>query len=117
MASRTAVVISGLTLGDPLTTRETVARETPALAATISSVGAASECVFAVIVHPPSAADTFVVDSPHDRRRGDPRLRLGDQLGVGQRTVLRRAHQRLVIDVHDAEPLLVTPCPLEVVEQ
>jgi hypothetical protein len=40
MASFTTATTSGVTFGEPLTTRETVARETPARAATISSVGA-----------------------------------------------------------------------------
>src|SRR3954463_14273794 len=40
MASRTAVVASTVTWGELLTTRLTVDRETPATAATCSSVGA-----------------------------------------------------------------------------
>ncbi len=40
MAAFTAVTTSGLTLGDPFTTRLTVARETFASRATSSSVGA-----------------------------------------------------------------------------
>lgn len=39
MAFRTDCASSGSTLGESFTTRDTVARETPASAATISSVG------------------------------------------------------------------------------
>ena len=48
MALFTASTTCGLTFGDPLTTRDTVARLTPAAAATISSVGA--DGVMATIV-------------------------------------------------------------------
>jgi hypothetical protein len=39
MADSTATLTSGETRGDPLITLETVARDTPASAATVSSVG------------------------------------------------------------------------------
>jgi hypothetical protein len=39
IAALTAVTVSGSTFGDPLTTRDTVARDTPATAATCSKVG------------------------------------------------------------------------------
>ena len=42
MARSTAFLAAGLTRGDPLTTRDTVARETPATSPTSSRVGCAS---------------------------------------------------------------------------
>src|SRR4051812_16240075 len=100
MARSTASRASGLTFGDPLTTRETVPRPTPARAATASRVGRA--CVR-------SRTGSFC------RWQADPASL--DHGGVPPGAALGDARLRPVVDVHEAEPLGVAPAPLEVVHQ
>src|SRR5580765_1536453 len=104
MARSTAFLASGLTRGEPLTTRDTVARETPATSPTCSSVGC---------VPWPRTVVTDRLSSSRIASQPVPR----DDIPVPQRAVLERARLRLVVDVHEAEPGRVALRPLEVVEQ
>src|SRR5690606_6136397 len=97
IASCTAASASGLTEVEPLTTRDTVERETPADAATSSMV--------ALMLSPLSVRKPGL----HRPGRDDPSV-----LPAG---VLHDALLGVVLDAHDAEALPVSPRPLVVVEQ
>src|SRR5690606_39756330 len=109
MAASTASRALALTLGEPLITRDTVPRPTPARAATSSSVGL-----------PPGRRSPFICPAP------SPLLRLfcitgqtttPDELGVPAGARLHRPPLGRVVHVDQAEPLAVPPGPLEVVHQ
>src|SRR6266542_3846882 len=151
MACSTRARRSGLTRGEPLTTRDTVARETPASAATCSSVGCAAGPALCGTVtsflpgrassagpagwgaSPPrlAVASRTLALAAH-RRFLSPRARpsralaslclnwraaLPDHLRVPERAVLGGALLGGEVDVDQAEPLRVSPGPLEVVHQ
>src|SRR5919198_1853659 len=109
----------GLTLGEPLTTRETVARETPASAATCSSVGCPAGPALCGTVTSFLRARCSSASSSRPAAPGSscPRRQaaLPDHLRVPQRAVLGGAPLGGEVDVHQAEPLRVSPGPLEVV--
>ncbi|GGO88817.1 hypothetical protein GCM10012280_30500 [Wenjunlia tyrosinilytica] len=67
MASCTAALACSLTLGDPLMTRETVPRPTPARTATSSSVGLRPRALVCVIPAPlpgPHTANYAMISPP-----------------------------------------------------
>src|SRR5690606_16384839 len=91
-----------LTRSEPLITRDTVPRPTPACRATASRVGLRSPSMLSLPGSSPAGA--------------------GKRPGAGDRrvpaaAVLDRAALRRVVDVHQSEPLGVSPSPLEVVQQ
>src|SRR4051812_38188409 len=95
MADSTASLTSGDTRGEPLITRDTVAWDTPAAAATVSRVG------FCRRTETSPTVDAVLLDhSP-----------------VPVRAVLPGARAGLPVDMDDAEPLRVPVGPLEVVQQ
>src|SRR5436190_23054522 len=96
MARCTAARACGLTCGEPLTTRDTVPRPTPARAATWSSVG--------------GLPDWFIRFLPG-------KAVVPDDLTVPMTAAFDDASLRRVVNVHQAEPLAVAPAPLEVVQQ
>src|SRR5215217_6479757 len=104
MAFSTTARASGLTCGDPFTTRETVPRPTPACAATWSSVGRPADRARGV--------RTIAVNSTS---RSHPGARPGvgaqrvvpDDVGVPGGTGFRRADLGRVVDMDEAEALLV----------
>src|SRR2546430_4014001 len=104
MARSTAFFASGLTRGEPFTTRDTVARETPATSPTSSSVGWVSRRREAVTGALPSS-------------RAAPQPVSSDHIAVPERAVLGHACLRLVVDVHQAEAWGVPLRPFEVVEE
>src|SRR3712207_9234049 len=81
------------TVVEPLTTRETVALETPARRATASRVGRSRVTIKSLQAVAP------------------------DDVRIPPRAVLRQACLRRVVDVHDAEPLGVPLRPFIVVHQ
>src|SRR4051794_1875968 len=89
----TASRIATATVVDPFTTRETVARETPARLATASRVGRSRTTI--------NSLQTVTAD----HSCVPPRAVLGDPLWRG------------VVDMHDAEPLGVALCPFKVGHQ
>src|SRR5690606_4004219 len=99
MAACTAVRASGLTAVEPLTTRDTVDRDTPAAAATSSMVARDDTAL-------PSAAAPARLQRP-----------CGDDPSVLATAVLHGALLSVVVDAHDSEALVVPPGPLEVVHQ
>src|SRR6478735_9840309 len=109
MARCTASRAVGLTAVDPLTTRETVDRDTPAAAATSSIVTARRD----VSVLMETASPRMLCVGAGSRVEGS----LGDDPRVGPSAVLHRTLLGVVVDADDAEPLLVPPGPLEVVQQ
>src|SRR6266540_1678572 len=152
MACSTTARRAGRTRGEPFTTRETVARETPASAATCSSVGCPAGAALCGTVtsflplsgrsagpaagwgaSPPRRAvtpDTLALAAHRlHPRRGSAVLvapmslclrrqaALPDHLRVPQRAVLGGALLGGEVDVDEAEPLRVSPGPLEVVHQ
>src|SRR6266545_7084630 len=151
MACSTRARRSGLTRGELFTTRETVARETPASAATCSSVGCPAGPALCGTVtsflpwsgksagpagwgaSPPRRAvtpDTIALAAHRLRslaRSWPPwppaslclrrQAALPDHLRVPQRAVLGGAPLGGEVDVDQAEPLRVSPGPLEVVHQ
>src|ERR1044072_1293783 len=102
MAASTASRTCGLTFGELLMTRDTVARDTPATAATVSRVGASPEGV--------SSGTVFFPVPP-------PTLVGGDHRRVPVRAVLERTTPGREVDVDDAEALRVPVRPLEIVQQ
>src|SRR3954462_1549393 len=85
--------MAAATVVEPLTTRETVARETPARLATASRVGRSRTTI--------NSLQTVAAD----------------HLGVPARAVLRHPLLRRVVHVHDAEALGVPLGPFKVVHQ
>ena len=96
----TASRIAGATEVEPLTTRETVALDTPARRATASSVG---------------RSRVTTVLTPRSAPVGDTVA--PDHLPVPLRAVLQHALLRAVVDVHDAEALRVPLGPFEIVHE
>src|SRR4051812_45589623 len=107
MARVTDSRASGLTALDPLTTRETVDRDTPAAAATSSIVTVSR--IASVVMALPS-----LLVLRNDARRGQVEGALADDATVFPSAVLDAALLGFIVDSHDPESLLVSPCPLEV---
>src|SRR5690348_5463985 len=95
---------SGRTWSDPLTTRDTVDLDTPASAAAASSVGATRR---------PGVSSVMMASltRPKSERAAS------DYAAVSDCTLFRRALLGVVVDAHDPEALVVSPCPLEVVHE
>src|SRR5919201_4420315 len=96
-----------LTRVEPLTTRETVARDPPASAATSSRVG----CTGGRTPSP------VIVTSPPRFRWWAVQTIASDGIAIPQSAVLEQAPSGRVVHVHDTEALRVPLCPLEVVQQ
>ncbi len=95
-ARSTVSLISGVTVDWPLTTRETVARETPARAATASRVG------------------RFIRRALSSSGRSWGEAVPPDDIPVAQPAVLGEPAPGLAVGVHDPEPPAVPIVPLEV---
>src|SRR5690606_4547309 len=122
-------IVCSVTRGEPLITRDAVELETPARAATSSRVGiqgcaaGAGSIVTSVSCCPSGAfsgprlgggtSTPYAIMTCGSVRDHMPL----DQPRHPPSAVLHRALQRVVIDVHDPEPLAVSVAPLEVVEQ
>src|SRR6478672_11767371 len=107
MAACTASTTSALTFGEALTTRETVDRETPASAATISRVGAERA----------EPASIVMLRSLLRRRARFAHAAVADDAPVAAPARLDRALLRGVVDAHEPEALVVAPRPLVVVHE
>src|SRR6266542_4446573 len=97
-ASSTAARTCGRTALEPFTTRETVARDTPASSATFSNVGRGRPVLICGSLRVAEAAGA-------------------DHLAVPVGAVLPGPPLRPVVDVHDAETLGIAISPFEVVQQ
>src|SRR5690606_10919179 len=128
MANSTASRAAGFTRSDPFTTRDTVARETPACSATNSRVGLGfrASCMLMIYAqvscsNPPVEHD----DGPrHQKQPRTIKVQVlchctisRNQPCVGPATILNSPHLALVVDVDDAKAFGVSPSPLEVIQQ
>src|SRR6185437_7954685 len=104
MARSTAFLASGLTRVEPFTTRDTVARETPATSPTSSSVGCVSR-----------SRDAVTGELPSSRAAPQPVSR--NDVPVPAGAVLWKPRMRLVVHVDQAETGRIALGPLEVVQE
>src|SRR6185369_12196410 len=132
MASSTAAFADADTCGEPLTTRDTVPRPTPARAATSSRVGRPADRMRPTVTSssprlavrrpaPPYSAPTasaaLLCSLSRLRRYGRRQRVSGNDTRVPVGARLRDAPLVPVVHREQSEPAGVAPCPLEVVQQ
>src|SRR5690606_29015936 len=118
MACSTALRAFSLTFGDPLITRETVPRPTPARAATASSVGravGARRSPFMDVA--PYSCCRAPAEAPGHLFCLRPQATTPDAFGIPESAVFGNSPLSLVVHVDQTETLAVTPGPLEIVQQ
>src|SRR5690606_411756 len=124
IARSTAARAAGLTCGEPLTTRDTVPRPTPARAATSSRVGRPPERARCAVIlcscRPPTrhpAAKALACRAAAGSASFCFQAVPLDHLGIPSGTRLRDALLSRIVDIHDTEALRKSLCPFKIVQQ
>src|SRR5690606_24002665 len=124
IARSTAARAAGLTCGDPLTTRDTVPRPTPARAATSSRVGRPPErarCAVMLCSRRPPAGHPAGGALARPATAGSVSCRVQsvplDHSGIPSGARLWDASLRCIVDIHDTEALRESLCPFKIVQQ